>query len=99
MTEVTNNLKQDILTYIQENKDVEVNDISKALEMDSSTLFTTLVKAIAELERERQIQLTNKGTFIIKEKDQSNVQGQFSVDRKSTRLNSSHVSISYAVFC
>src|SRR5699024_601512 len=25
--------------------------------------------------------------------------GQFSRDRKSTRLNSSHVSISYAVFC
>lgn len=82
MTEVTNKLKQDILTYIQENKDVEVNDISKALEMDSSTLFTTLVKAIAELERERQIQLTNKGTFIIKEKDQSNIQGQFSATDK-----------------
>lgn len=82
MTEVTNKLKQDILTYIQENKNVEVNDISKALEMDSSTLFTTLVKAIAELERERQIQLTNKGTFIIKEKDLSNVQGQFSATDK-----------------
>src|SRR5699024_11728678 len=25
--------------------------------------------------------------------------GTFSLDRKSTRLNSSHVSISYAVFC
>src|SRR5438067_7004071 len=25
--------------------------------------------------------------------------GAFSLDRKSTRLNSSHVSISYAVFC
>src|SRR5437868_8135563 len=28
-----------------------------------------------------------------------NVQGNRRVDRKSTRLNSSHVSISYAVFC
>src|SRR5207249_5657455 len=27
------------------------------------------------------------------------VVGEFSQDRKSTRLNSSHVSISYAVFC
>src|SRR5690606_40793720 len=26
-------------------------------------------------------------------------QGQFTPDRKSTRLNSSHVKISYAVFC
>src|SRR5207249_9094982 len=25
--------------------------------------------------------------------------GRFGIDRKSTRLNSSHVSISYAVFC
>src|SRR5699024_12876923 len=25
--------------------------------------------------------------------------GEFEIDRKSTRLNSSHVSISYAVFC
>src|SRR5699024_11858205 len=25
--------------------------------------------------------------------------GDFNIDRKSTRLNSSHVSISYAVFC
>src|SRR5699024_11247248 len=27
------------------------------------------------------------------------VPGYFTIDRKSTRLNSSHVSISYAVFC
>src|SRR5437899_8747088 len=27
------------------------------------------------------------------------VRGQFGVDRKSTRLNSSHLGISYAVFC
>src|SRR5690242_20942828 len=26
-------------------------------------------------------------------------QGNFQIDRKSTRLNSSHMSISYAVFC
>src|SRR5699024_12533054 len=29
----------------------------------------------------------------------TNEQGLYDLDRKSTRLNSSHVSISYAVFC
>src|SRR5439155_22365396 len=31
--------------------------------------------------------------------DQKAVQGRSAEDRKSTRLNSSHVAISYAVFC
>src|SRR5699024_11863660 len=30
---------------------------------------------------------------------EAQISGNFSQDRKSTRLNSSHVSISYAVFC
>src|SRR5690242_21290416 len=30
---------------------------------------------------------------------ENNLKGETSLDRKSTRLNSSHMSISYAVFC
>src|SRR5690348_17448821 len=42
--------------------------------------------------------------FYLKEEDRTvkfvrNDQGQVTQDRKSTRLNSSHPSISYAVFC
>src|SRR2546430_9054155 len=33
------------------------------------------------------------------EKRQSNIELNFLIDRKSTRLNSSHSQISYAVFC
>src|SRR5690625_5774071 len=33
------------------------------------------------------------------EEEKSKVDGKTLVDRKSTRLNSSHVAISYAVFC
>src|SRR5690625_5743245 len=48
-----------------------------------------LMKNLPEIERTRQ------GHFII---DQSLIT-KMSEDRKSTRLNSSHVAISYAVFC
>src|SRR5690625_5933105 len=37
--------------------------------------------------------LTEKGRFLVFDLD------ELRVDRKSTRLNSSHVAISYAVFC
>src|ERR1039458_6606674 len=33
------------------------------------------------------------------ERLEENIQGVFALDRKSTRLNSSHLGISYAVFC
>lgn len=78
MTKVNEVLKNNIQTYIQENDRVEVGDISKALNMDNSDDFKVLVKAIAELEREQKIQLTNKGKFKIKEKNQDNIQGKFS---------------------
>src|SRR6267378_1579813 len=46
----------------------------------------TVLKAYRDLEREGLVRpRPGKGTFV--------------VDRKSTRLNSSHVEISYAVFC
>src|SRR5699024_12404300 len=62
---------------------------------DSSNLYSILISKIIEIIKKYEIKTKNNvidvGTgegYII-----------FSLDRKSTRLNSSHVSISYAVFC
>src|SRR5436309_8190856 len=67
-----------------------------------STLFpyTTLVRSLAmepgELSAETRSRERRFLRFVrIFSREQSNLQG----DRKSTRLNSSHVKISYAVFC
>src|SRR5437868_12111618 len=40
-----------------------------------------------------------EGCDLLRAELRSGPLAQFSADRKSTRLNSSHVSISYAVFC
>src|SRR5699024_12113420 len=45
----------------------------------------------------KQIDFSNKNTKKLWEYDEEKVAKL--IDRKSTRLNSSHVSISYAVFC
>src|SRR5207249_5862784 len=49
------------------------------------------------LERERNRRARRVAELV--DVDGDLVQGQADQDRKSTRLNSSHVSISYAVFC
>src|SRR2546430_9110611 len=61
-----------------------------------STLFpyTTLFRSSRE-DREKMALFCNVSKdCVIEEKDKD-----FSIDRKSTRLNSSHSQISYAVFC
>src|SRR5258705_10098005 len=73
-----------------------------------STLFpyTTLFRS-AELESTcRQLARDSQGTFVtIPPKSSCNIRRSVtdvrltSIDRKSTRLNSSHLGISYAVFC
>src|SRR6266513_3869900 len=59
-----------------------------------STLFpyTTLFRSSRRQERE------HAHSSAIRPRRKSTVNGRW-LDRKSTRLNSSHVSISYAVFC
>src|SRR5207249_9362037 len=42
---------------------------------------------------------TNDGVFYVTGPGSETAPGGQPIDRKSTRLNSSHVSISYAVFC
>src|SRR5437773_9320186 len=39
------------------------------------------------------------GALLVPQRAVTELQGSYQVDRKSTRLNSSHITISYAVFC
>src|SRR3712207_7356522 len=59
-----------------------------------STLFpyTTLFRSRQRVEREGQQGPDRRGHLVGRE-------GHVATDRKSTRLNSSHANISYAVFC
>src|SRR5438477_2291548 len=65
-----------------------------------STLFpyTTLFRS-----QKRTSTITRSGVLLLairtSRTGSQNGQSEFSIDRKSTRLNSSHMSISYAVFC
>src|SRR2546430_6272882 len=61
-----------------------------------STLFpyTTLFRSAPATERDR-----GHGQLCLRPRRQPAVLGRGRADRKSTRLNSSHSQISYAVFC
>src|SRR5437868_12773438 len=60
---------------------------------------------VADTNNNRIQKFNSTGTFLTKWGSNGTGDGQFNgpqgelADRKSTRLNSSHVSISYAVFC
>src|SRR3712207_8790897 len=77
-----------------------------------STLFpyTTLFRSFADLGKEMWSYLTGKGAAINyqfvdmvvevpRETGSDAPRATWRLDRKSTRLNSSHANISYAVFC
>src|SRR2546430_6537969 len=63
-----------------------------------STLFpyTTLFRSIRNGKAAEGIKPTSAGSVVIV---RATVQAALASDRKSTRLNSSHSQISYAVFC
>src|SRR5438067_9175421 len=63
-----------------------------------STLFpyTTLFRSRRWLE---EVRVGEEESFERRVRRQTGEHGEGFLDRKSTRLNSSHVSISYAVFC
>src|SRR2546426_3337197 len=66
-----------------------------------STLFpyTTLFRSVIHIHHQDEIDGTGR-KFRIGDRAQHTFDvGDFSLDRKSTRLNSSHLVISYAVFC
>src|SRR5437667_10480295 len=56
-----------------------------------TTLFRSLIRAAFEGERETIVRLAQLSDL--------DLDGELRQDRKSTRLNSSHITISYAVFC
>src|SRR5436309_7473362 len=68
-----------------------------------STLFpyTTLFRSDLSLRREATVRdfMRHKTTVAVHERRRREEQMRIYKDRKSTRLNSSHVKISYAVFC
>lgn len=77
--EIDEQLKEQIIECIEkhEQNSVEVNEVSEELNYTGSKDFKTLVKAIAELEREGRIVLTEHGRFKLKD-EESVLQGIFS---------------------
>src|SRR5690625_5698632 len=66
--------------------------MQKRIQITGSTLRNRSIEFKSKLIEE----ISNKAIPLIEEKG---VQAKIYKDRKSTRLNSSHVAISYAVFC
>src|SRR5699024_11340599 len=86
--------KDQIIEAIKEMSVLELNELVEAIEEEFGVTAAAPVAVAggaaeggAEEKSEFDVELTDAGSSKIK------------VDRKSTRLNSSHVSISYAVFC
>src|SRR5204863_8759526 len=67
----------------------------------SGLLRNVPVKRIKEFEEHFLLEMENKLPDVMAEFKKGNLpdDGMKKIDRKSTRLNSSHVEISYAVFC
>src|SRR5256885_5740293 len=67
-----------------------------------STLFpyTTLFRSLQIAQRHRAaLRLIQRSQRLVEQRSKIIVRQMFHRDRKSTRLNSSHLVISYAVFC
>src|SRR5437868_14420237 len=66
-----------------------------------STLFpyTTLFRSSAQISLARLGEVEQQSQIACEAKYGNQLEQGEALDRKSTRLNSSHVSISYAVFC
>src|SRR5699024_12054937 len=73
--------------------DAVVNQVQQDLDVPKKKLYPQV-----DTELLQQIKKNRLGTYTTFFK-QTNKERTNNIDRKSTRLNSSHVSISYAVFC
>src|SRR3712207_8742921 len=58
--------------------------------------YTTLFRSVSAIDKHGLEGMTSMHAFTL---DAVPAQGHAAIDRKSTRLNSSHANISYAVFC
>src|SRR5690625_1495604 len=72
---------------------------SSAKELPIGTILLTTRATIGEVSLSTEISTTNQGFQSLVCKNGTNNVFLYELDRKSTRLNSSHVAISYAVFC
>src|SRR5437899_5548450 len=66
-----------------------------------STLFsyTTLFRSESGLDKKTDFEEKKSVEKLLKDIEKAKLKLEGKVDRKSTRLNSSHLGISYAVFC
>src|SRR5699024_11771096 len=89
-------INSEMVEQVQEkhNRDKEALDYSDILEINRETILVP-VKSLELVERHEKYYFlrNNDGDLYISNNE------DLRQDRKSTRLNSSHVSISYAVFC
>src|SRR5690625_6300972 len=103
------NYREMILDIInkEDYKPVTIDHFVQALDAHDSENFKEVVKVMVALEEEGIVVRTKKDKYM-KVTETNLVKGKLSMhkrgfgflrDRKSTRLNSSHVAISYAVFC
>src|SRR5262245_65282944 len=82
-----------------------VEEVARAAELtkkDSEVIVDEVFKNIIQaLNRGEKIELRGFGSFRVRQRDARRGRNPAirSLDRKSTRLNSSHLGISYAVFC
>src|SRR6266702_5869524 len=60
---------------------------------------TLVAEPVDEIEQAREIDLSGSGLVTAGSVGDLHMPDPREIDRKSTRLNSSHVAISYAVFC
>src|SRR5699024_390676 len=96
-TTVIPQIKQSIMQTLHRLQQPLMNATNTALMSQS---FMTLLSEDASGEMKfTALQLLKEGQLLPQQASLHNVEEQLTADRKSTRLNSSHVSNSYAVFC
>ncbi len=73
-----NDIKNKILNYMKDSdqKRFEMNDLSHGIKMDASSDFKNVVKAVAELERDGAIILSERGLFMLPDRE-GLVEGKF----------------------
>src|SRR5207253_8150639 len=72
--------------------ELEEEGLHKILVIGADKLFIDRIRELLPEADDFKYELANSGF-------EAGIQAESSSDRKSTRLNSSHVAISYAVFC
>src|SRR5699024_1041551 len=87
---------------VRKKHEKQIKDLNKKLEHRINERTLELEKTVIDLEAEikRREEAESKILESLRvERELNELKTKFLSDRKSTRLNSSHVSISYAVFC